>query len=376
MKKLQLFILIILSNFLSNTFGQGHIKVDKKSVLEHMKKQFETSLNRPNADLVQPLEVLMSWYNMSDCKGAMIKDCSDTNLLQAFTLYQSKVNLTTTEVDFEKQFSNAMKEYDRDYRGKIDIKQILDIWKLLTLYGKVISADYKATNYQKALSLYESTYSKIESPMTVMLKEELKKDSLDIQATMMLMYERNQEAHLGEEKLLEEYLNLLTRTREKNIPWRTEGKIIPQVEQRLLSNLYDQIANEDKGITQLSCETKLKLIADIQQHYPNKPEWLTLEFLNCLNMKLFMEDTTSEKALELKTKTAILEKQVMNYLDQSKTIKEIVAENIFDIWLRYLNNKENNKASIYFNALSKAESQHLKLNAQNIIDNRKRLEKK
>jgi hypothetical protein len=138
--------------------------------------------------------------------------------------------------------------------------------------------------------------------------------------------------------------------------------------------LYEQIANEDKGITQLSCKTKLKLIADIQQHYPSKPEWLTLEFLNCLNLQLFMEDTTSEKALELKTKTAILEKQVINYLDQSKTIKEIVAKNIFEIWLRYLNNKENNKASIYFNALSKAESQHLKLNAQNIIDNRKRLE--
>ena len=174
MKKLQLFILITLSIFLSNTFGQGNVKVDKKSVVEHMKKQFETSLNRPNADLVLPLEILMSWYNMSDCKGAMIKDCSDTSLLQAFALYQSKVDLQTTEVDFEKQFSNAMKEYDRDYRGKIDIQQILDTWKVFTLYGNVISVDYKATNYQKAWSQYESKYSKIESPMTVMLKEELK----------------------------------------------------------------------------------------------------------------------------------------------------------------------------------------------------------
>lgn len=376
MKKAQLFIFIMLSIFLSNTFGQGNIKADKKSVLEHMKKQFETRLNRPNVEIVEPLEVLMSWYNMSDCKGSMIKNCSDTNLLQAFALYQSKVDLTTTEVDFEKQFSNAMKEYDRDYRGKIDIKQILDTWKLFTLYGKVVSADYKATNYQKAWSQYESTYSKIESPMTVMLKKELAKDSLDIQATMMLMYERNQEAHLGEENLLEECLNLLTRTREKNIPWRTEGKIIPQVEQRLLSNLYEQLVNEDKGITQLSCETKLKIVADIQQHYPNKPEWLTLEFLNCLNLQLFMEDTTSEEAIALKTKTMSLEKQVMNYLNQSKTMDDAVAKNIFEIWLSYLNNKQNNKASIYLNALSKAESQHLKLKAQNIIDNRKRLEKK
>jgi hypothetical protein len=89
-----------------------------------------------------------------------------------------------------------------------------------------------------------------------------------------------------------------------------------------------------------------------------------------------MEDTTSEEAIALKTKTVSLEKQVMNYLNQSKTMDDAVAKNIFEIWLSYLNNRENNKASIYFNALSKAESQHLKLNAQNIIDNRKRLEKK